>query len=449
MELDQLRVLFAHAGATRLYAKELAENDNSKNQVYFAGAVETLNVFPSKEIYAGPTSKGPSFKARLNFGWLQKDGRVVPAPNAKLILYAQYPEVRFSGFLQGCSKAPGDLFADRARADKFPPELKEQLHGRILFLGVTADRRLIGYTAPGNSTAAHQYRARALPPALVVFKEVPLPEQVDGASVRQVLLSELRRIHKLGWIPAMQRRSANLIESCSGPRCGGLTLEAQLGISLNSKAGPDFMGWEVKQHQVANFDTVDSSAKPITLFTPEPDGGCYTEQGAETFVRRYGYPDTSGRPDRLNFGGRHFYKQRCAKTLLQLNLRGYDVEGQKIIDAKGAITLEDNSGDIAASWSFSKIFEHWSRKHANVVYVPSIKRDEPQLSYRYGNHIRLAEGTNPLALVRAVAAGAVYYDPGIKLSAASSNPEVKRRSQFRVASSQIGQLYSSCRHVVI
>src|SRR5580698_7117650 len=109
MNLLQLKSLFVQAGCTKLYAKPLAENDNSKNQIYFAGAVEALNVFPSEEVFAENTKKGPSFKARLRFGWLLDNGEVAPAPNAQLILYAQYPEVRFSGFLLGCKAGPSQL----------------------------------------------------------------------------------------------------------------------------------------------------------------------------------------------------------------------------------------------------------------------------------------------------------------------------------------------------
>jgi hypothetical protein len=53
------------------------------------------------------------------------------------------------------------------------------------------------------------------------------------------------------------------------------------------------------------------------------------------------------------------------------------------------------------------------------------------------------EGTDSLKLLAALAGGAVYYDPGIKLEHASTKPEVKRRSQFRVASKNISALYES------
>ncbi|HEY3856869.1 MAG TPA: hypothetical protein VGO67_20995 [Verrucomicrobiae bacterium] len=49
--------------------------------------------------------------------------------------------------------------------------------------------------------------------------------------------------------------------------------------------------------------------------------------------------------------------------------------------------------------------------------------------------MRLAEGTDSLCLLKALASGKVYYDPGIKLERASTDsPKPKPRSQFRIAS---------------
>jgi len=98
---------------------------------------------------------------------------------------------------------------------------------------------------------------------------------------------------------------------------------------------------------------------------------------------------------------------------------------------------------VAASWSFQKILEHWSHKHMKAVYVPSLRRTEPKRQYSYGHIVRLAQHTDALRLLTALAGGAVYYDPGIKLENLSTDPEVKRRSQFRVASKNIKALYEA------
>lgn len=443
MNILQLKEMFIRAGCTKLYAKPLSENDNSKNQIYFAGAVEALNVFPTEQIFAENTKKGPSFKARLPFGWLQENGTVAPAPNAQLILYSQYPEVRFSGFLKGCQAGPSQLMADRGKAKKFPANLARELVGRVLFLGVTRDRRTLGYVAAGNSQIAVDFNAQGFPQAFVVFREIPLPVPEGDAEARERLLRELGRIHRLGWINSKQLDSNRMLKPCHSQNCGGFTLEAEFGIPKNSHAEPDFLGWEIKQHAVANFERPDSGGA-ITLMTPEPNVGFYHEHGLAAFVRKFGYPDKKGREDRLNFGGVHRVGQRHTTTGLVLTAQGFDLSSGSILDANGCVALISESGEIAAGWAFASLFEHWSRKHAKAVYVPSKCRDNPTQQYSYGHKVRLAQGTDSLRLLGALASGTVYYDPGIKLEAASSGtPRSKPRSQFRIGSRNIGAIYQT------
>ena len=448
MNLSQLQSLFASVGCTKLYAKPLAENDNSKNQVYFAGAVEALNAFPSRQIFAENTKNGPSFKALLNFGWLLEDGRIAPAPGAQLILYSQYPEVRFSGFLQGCKAPPSVLMAGRDRAAGFSADVRKQLIDRVLFLGVTGEGRVIGHVVAGNSGVAREFRAKVFPSAFVVFSEIPLPNIVSRGEAVARLLAELDRIHRLGWIESKQLDKDGMLKPCTAPQCGGFTLEAELGIPKNSNAEPDFLGWEVKQFAVEDFDKTDS-ARPITLLTPEPDGGFYKDADVDAFVRKFGYSDKKGRQDRLNFGGRHFAGERCGSTGLTLRIDGFDMASGKILDAEGRLALISDTDEVAASWSFGKILGHWSHKHTQAVYVPSLRRIEDKWEYSYGHTVRLAQGTDSLRLLRAFASGAMYYDPAIKIENASTDAKSKRRSQFRVASRDLGALYATIEAVKV
>ena len=204
----------------------------------------------------------------------------------------------------------------------------------------------------------------------------------------------------------------------------------------------------MKQHTVSNFGSVEAGT--ITLMTPEPTGGFYRETGVEAFVRKFGYADKRGRADRLNFGGIHKVGARHETTHLTMKLTGYDEANSRITDAAGTISLVSDTGVIAAAWGFSGLLEHWSRKHAKAVYVPSQCRKEPARQYHYGDKVRLAEGTDSLRLLTALFAGAVYYDPGIKLeNASTANPTNKRRSQFRIASKNISSLYESVHLVTL
>jgi hypothetical protein len=428
MKLVQFKALFVKAGCTRLYAKPLAENDNSKNQVYFGPGFNALNLFPNTGIFPDSSPKNPIFKAKLRFGWLQRNGQIADAPGAQLILYPQYPEVRFSGFLKGCKLAPSDLMAGR-------------IVGRVLFLGVASNRQIVGFAVGRDSQIAKEFLSLGLEPKAGIFVELDLPTIPSGDDSRSKLLSELHRVNQLGWIDSKQLDSRGALKPCNAPQCGGFTLEAELGIPKNSDAEPDFFGWEIKQHNVANFDRVEAGT--ITLMTPEPSGGFYKEQGAEAFIRKFGYADKNDVPDRLNFGGVHRVGQRHDTTHLTMKLDGYDAARGRITDADGCIALVSDAGEVAASWVFGKILEHWSHKHSKAAYVPSQCRTAPSRQYAYGHKVRLAEGTDSLKLLVALAGGEVYYDPGIKLEHASTKPEVKRRSQFRVSSKNISALYGS------
>ncbi|MCC5808310.1 MAG: hypothetical protein JJU00_18430 [Opitutales bacterium] len=433
VDLSDLKSLFSAAGTVRLYAKPLAENDNSKNQVYFGPDFESLNIFPNGGIEAAPGAAKSIFKAKMDFGWLTGTGAVAPAPNARLILYPQYPEVRFSGFLKGCAAAPSPLMASR-------------LAGRVLFLGVTASRRVVGYVAAAESAVASEFRRAANLPQDGVFFRLSLPSKPDEADTRALLLGELGRIHRKGWIDSKQLGADGGIRPCRAAQCGGFTLEAELNIPKNSAAEPDFLGWEIKQHSVPRFSSLGGA---ITLMTPEPTGGYYREAGVDAFVRRYGYPDKKGVPDRLNFGGVHRVARRHPLTGLRMELAGYDAGRRKILDADGCVALVDANDTVAAAWDFAGLFAHWSKKHTRAAYVPSLRRTTPAWQYAYGPRVRLAERTDALRLLAALAAGAVYYDPGIKIESASTRPRVKRRSQFRIASKDIAALYDGVEAVEV
>ena len=93
-------------------------------------------------------------------------------------------------------------------------------------------------------------------------------------------------------------------------------------------------------------------------------------------------------------------------------------------------------------WHFAGLIEHWNKKHAKAAYVPYLARNAPVQQYNYGDRVRLGENTNFLKFLNAMAKGIVIYDPGIKLETGTNGrTTVKRRSQFRIRSAELGELY--------
>ncbi len=413
----------ADNGCQKVYVKTLSANDNSKNQVYIGGSFNVINIFPFSAIQAVPpgTNKRERFKALINFSWIGDDGMISPAPGSQFILYPDYPEVRFSGFLTRCLNAPRDL-------------MRSRIPGRLLFLAVTDKGQTIGFVTAPNSTLATEFE-NTKTESSGIFRIL----EVTASNGREKLIYELNRIHQLDWIKSKRLNKSGSIIKCEAPQCGGYTLEAELGITPNGYSEPDFLGWEIKQFGVTNFNKLDSAT--ITLMTPEPTGGFYGLQGGGDFIRKYGYPDKSNIPDRINFGGVHKAHVKHKTTLLTMELIGFDGATGKIINPTGRIALVDQYGNEAATWPFDSMLEHWNRKHNQACYVPSQISEIPYKQYRYGKFVKIGIGTDFQFFLQQMFLGNIRYDPGLKIENASTNPTVKLRNQFRIKSGLLNMLY--------
>jgi hypothetical protein len=223
-------------------------------------------------------------------------------------------------------------------------------------------------------------------------------------------------------------------------------LEAELRIPSNSIAGPDFLGWEVKQFRVANFERFGSAS--ITLMDHSPTDGYFSDKGAEAFVKKYGYKDKKGRLARLNFGGTHKYEIAHKLTSLQLIQKGFDPITKTITDRDGYVGLIDDRKNLAAAWSFKSIIDHWKTKHPQACYVPAKMRkgnfEKCNQQYSFGNKIILGSFTDVSLFLYELCSGNIFYDPGIKLEMAIEGERgqaVKVRSVFRTKPANLSSLY--------
>jgi hypothetical protein len=428
-DFDLMTKAFRDAHCTKILVKRLAENDNSKNQIYFGPGFEALNIFPNLDFF--PSNSGISgaiYKSPLKFYWLDSTGKKYEASNTKIILYPQYPEVRFSAFLSKCEKPPSKILADR-------------LTDRILFLGITEDGKVIGHVVHENVSIEEGLSKSKSSSKVGVFQQFDISTNSYKSNAWEILRNELERIHRLGWIDSKRLNSDGKVVDCRASNCGGYTLEAELGVRPNGISEPDFHGWEIKSHKVGNFTNIQTGV--LTLMTPEPSGGLYKKKGVIPFINKYGYKDRNNIPDRRNFGGIHRFEEIHPRTNLQLKLLGYDKSSHKITASSGSVALVDKCGRIAASWDFGKLLKHWNRKHARAAYVPRLTRTEPSQQYEFGKIVRKGVGTDFGKFLLAVEKGIIYYDPGIKVENISTSPKTKKRSQFRIKSRDLEHLYSS------
>jgi hypothetical protein len=426
IDLSSLLKRFSELGAVRAFCKPLAENDNSKQQIYLGGNLDVVQMFPFQQVEACANGKDSTYKAKLDFLWID-DGTTERATGAQLILYPQYPEVRLSGFLRGCKIAPNENLRPIPKANR---RFNNGQDGRILFFGITSNGETLAYLASADSRIAQEFQHRKASREFQqesVFFNLPLLER-DSKSI---LLARLAEIRDFGWHPSIRLNKTGIIVPYKARNGGGYTLEALLGIIPNGRSEPDFLGWEIKAF----------GSDRITLMTPEPDGGMYGDRGVKAFVRKFGAPTGD---DTIYFTGTYRVNQRNEKSGLTLVVRGFDPARKMIDDVDGAVELLTDTGRCAASWSFGDLMIGWNKKHAQAAYVPYVSEKEMSPAYRYFSPALMGVGTDLNRYLSALCGGLVIFDPGSKvMNASTAKSTVKARSQFRMAKKNLNVLYQN------
>jgi len=314
--------------------------------------------------------------------------------------------------------------------------MTSRAEGRILFLGIRHQRDIIAYVCNYDHQVAVSMEEKINFEG--VFNEFPLLQSNEGLNPLEQILADIRDIHNQGWIDGQRLDRDGNIVPCNAQNAIGMTLESQLGIKTNGLPGPDKLGWEIKAHTVSKWDRIPS--KPVSLITTEPDGGIYVDEGLPTFIEQYGYEDSQG--DR-RYGGIHRVGElgRSSKNRenLTLGLTGFDATSQKITEASGYLSLEDKTGEIAASWSFTHMLERWTKKHNKTMFVPAIaENNSGQRRYHYGDRVRLGYNSDFPKLLNALNDGHVYLDP---MPVIYSKGGSRKRSMFRINLKSIPVLY--------
>jgi hypothetical protein len=94
--LESLLSCFKNAGVRSVFAKQLAENDNSKQQIYLGNSFEVLGQLPFTTIKEESGGRRHNFKAAIHLKWIDAAGNMELASGAQLILY---PTIQRSDYL--------------------------------------------------------------------------------------------------------------------------------------------------------------------------------------------------------------------------------------------------------------------------------------------------------------------------------------------------------------
>jgi hypothetical protein len=423
----QLEEIFADKGVSEVYVKHLPKKqDNDKNQIYLGKGRDGVgNLFPSTPRVrhrSESTEKVESDKGKfiieglLDFSWLDSSGQSYKAPEAKIIDYFQYPEVRFSGFISGCAYPPDSLRKTRmARYGR-----------RILVMGVDDEKRVYGLVLtelddPGVGGFPKLSRSE-LSPGVLRHHVIGINTGVDYEAL---LLDEIRQICS-SWHPSVRLKPHEIAPSpFKGNQGAGYTLEALLDIPSNSSKLGDKYGFELKAFK--------KSGK-ISLMTPTADRGVEGQKSFKDFMDEYGW--ASG--GRTVFTGTHRYHKPATRTRLVLDMLGYDSVSDLFSEDTDTLVLgitKPIENLLVSGWSFEKLVSSWSKKHRAAIYVkyearrhsgPSNVHDK---DYRFTGDVYVGRGTTVFHFLRAVIDDIVYYEPGHSVSAAG---EPKVRPQWRL-----------------
>jgi len=437
VKIIEVLKIMSDLGCQDFLIKKLSPNDNSKNQVYIGGekGIQYLPFIDSQLIEQKSQKKNASkyiFRNILDYKWITETG-VYSVPEAKVIFYPQYPESRFSGFLKGCKEAPREIIRDR-------------LDNRFLILSFNNEKESFGYTnfIDEDFISFLNNYFDDVEDSTFFEGEVSSVLEFDSSgtssSSRKIGLESsimdikqaINDICNKGWIRSKKLQKDGSVVEHNKPNAGGVTLESELGVLPNSDAAPDYKGWEIKQH----------SGRPVTLFTPEPDAGFYKENGIAEFIKKFGYPDRKGRENRFNFGGVHRVSDDKFHDLTKLKLIIYGYTDGNFTEQDGHIGLQAESGETVAIWTFTKLLQHWQRKHAKTCFVKSERKEEDgTYFYKYSPNIELGIESTFNNFLKSLEKGVIYYDPASKLFLEKDKWKTKARSQFRIKESELNTLY--------
>ncbi|KFI52529.1 MvaI/BcnI family restriction endonuclease [Bifidobacterium callitrichos] len=448
-DIDRVHDLLTNAGASSIWVKCLKRNHNSKQQIWLANDPSDLSFLPLGEPSYTPAKSqkkkagNPVIQIPVAWQWVTPSGQF-DAPNAKLCYYPQYPEVRFSGFLQGCKEPPSELLNEAKRGHE---------ENRCLFLGPVKNNageivRVVGLVVGADSPAAQYvlgmetFETGHLCP--IVYQTT---KQRDEFSVLEHALANIvgRKI-----VPWRLNNDGAVVKPYIAPNAPGLTLEAELGVGENAIPGPDFDIWELKVVKQKSLERRYNHK--VTLFTPQPDLPETGRLSTAEFVLKYGHvhtKDDDGNPTSCYFTSGDIQREGEDRSGAKLELVLEGFTDAKHFDPNGMIALyEKGTKNLAAGWSYLKLLGHWQRKHNRAAYVPYLREDKGgDTSVEFGPLITLGISTSFGLFLQAFKDGKAVYDPGDKATLVDGKWTPHARSQFRINLNDIAAIYQEVREV--
>ena len=185
--------------------------------------------------------------------------------------------------------------------------------------------------------------------------DAPAVAEVLSEASRQFNKPAIKLVARLRAIGAMGlHRSV-----CAGDTAVSRTLETLLGIEINSRRTPDYMGIEIKAGRVR---TDSAKVNRATLFAQVPNWEISSAKSSRELLRRHGYWRSAG--DEREF------KLYVTVNGVSTNSRGLFLrfsDGQSLVEERhrGADGVECP----VAVWRMSALHDRLLEKHAETMWV--------------------------------------------------------------------------------
>jgi len=171
-----------------------------------------------------------------------------------------------------------------------------------------------------------------------VLRDLILPFVARKSSVVETLLGKLRGVAEKGFLPAPVKGSTAV----------GRLLETELGIDINSRRDPDFMGIEIKSSRNAGNRT--------TLFAKTPDWTSSKYKNSRALLNAFGY-DREGRR-----------KLSCTISGIVTNSQGLRLEVNESTDLLHVVK-EGSDRHRAVQWDLEVLRHSLATKHNETFWV--------------------------------------------------------------------------------
>lgn len=427
---------------TLVLIKKLARNNNDKNQIYFHHDTSILNSvfdleFDERLASTSEKKKGTIFGKTIpqaifkEFHWLSTNGHLEKTKECKAITYHQYPETRLSGFQTDKLRIPNSLSIEYTKNPEIFP--------RYLAIGATPQGIAIAMMIvnPG-SIFDDEFKKLDGFQGSNICKHLEIDGELSTSTskLKYLLSNSVANKDLKG---CRYDRNMKTVPFNS-TQVHGYTLEHACGIKPNSDHDGDIYGIELKAF----------TRKKISLITTEANGGLYKESFSG-FMQKYGYVKDDDyrltgihRAYALNYKTGLTLKIVCfplTKGIKKTERRNYDPEQAFSKQMNGmSLILEDQKGDIAASWTIEHLMNRWGAKHNEVVYVPATVNanhvaEEINAGYNkrvvFGDQVLWCFRSTVEKLLNAIHTGVIFLDPAPKYNVTDSSRS-KRRTQWRL-----------------